>query len=43
MIVGVDPGADDFDETMSAMRFAQMAREVVITRAVGTCFPCSIL
>lgn len=34
MIVCVNPRADDYDETLSVMRFAEMAQEVQITRAV---------
>ena len=34
MIVCVNPRADDYDETLSVMRFAEMAQEVQIARAV---------
>ena len=34
MIVCVNPRADDYDETLSVMRFAEIAQEVQITRAV---------
>ena len=34
MIVCGNPRADDYDETLSVMRFAEMAQEVQITRAV---------
>lgn len=34
MIVCVNPRADDYDETLSVMRFAEMAQEIQIARAV---------
>ena len=34
MIVCVNPRADDYDETLSVMRFAEMTQEVQIVRAV---------
>lgn len=32
MIVCVNPGADDYDETRSVMRFAKMAQDVKISK-----------
>ena len=32
MIVCVNPGADDYDETRSVMRFAKMAQDVKIAK-----------
>lgn len=34
MIVCVNPRSDDHDETLSVMRFAEMAQEIQIARAV---------
>lgn len=34
MIVCVNPRADDYDETISVMRFAEMTQEIQIARAV---------
>lgn len=34
MVVCVNPRADDYDETLSVMRFAEMAQEVQIARAI---------